>query len=142
MIILRVFLLRLLRLLLQRLLPGRLPGIQPYFPLQTYLFLCPRKKRSRMRLHAGSGSDVILPLPYGRMTYTGSKGRARSPSQPLAGRPQRLCSDGTGTLYHVCGSCQYPSDGSALSRICIFIVRPIDDGKTVVYHCGAMKENQ
>ena len=30
----------------------------------------------------------------------------------------------------------------SIDSICIFIVRPIDDGKTVVYHCGAMKENQ
>ena len=35
-----------------------------------------------------------LPLPYGRITYTGSKGRAK-PSQPETGTPSVIVRNGT-----------------------------------------------
>ena len=81
-----------------------------------------------MRLHAGSGHDVISPLPYGRMTYTGSKGRAPAPLSPLRGAPSVFVPTIPSTY--------------ASGRLCFFIVQTIDDRKPLVYDDDAMKESQ
>ena len=64
-----------------------------------------------MRLHAGSGSDVILPLPYGRMTYTGSKGRAPAPLSPLRGAPSVFVPMERGYYITSAGPVNIPSPG-------------------------------
>ena len=40
---------------------------------------------------------TLRSLPYGRITYTGSKGRAK-PSQPETGTPSVIVRNGTGIL--------------------------------------------
>lgn len=55
------------------------------------------KQKAHMRLHAGSGDKESEPLPYGRITYTGSKGRAL-PSQPETGTPSVIVPRGTAIL--------------------------------------------
>ena len=54
------------------------------------LYLLFPHTKTRMLTHAGNGREACgfaCPLPYGRMIYTGSRGPAFSPSQPLCDAP-------------------------------------------------------
>ena len=94
-----------------------------------------------MHLHAGSGHDVISPLPYGRMTYTGSKGRAPAPLSPLRGAPSVFVPTERGYYITSGNPVNIPST-YASGRLCFFIVQTIDDRKPLVYDDDAMKESQ
>ena len=53
-------------------------------------------KRRLIKVWQSNGL-TLSSLPYGRITYTGSKGRA-TPSQPETGTPSVIVRNGTGIL--------------------------------------------